>query len=137
MITAITANGTVDTTAYQSVQARNSGLSVTTHDPNDRRLAIQVQPNPTSEKLVVQLNSPGSVDTHFEILSTRGQLMYSTSIPSKLGKNTMDLGQLHLSSGTYVLTATQAGGFQQRISFIWKYARSPVSRAPDPMSPER
>lgn len=105
---------------YEVALVRNSGLSVTTHDPNDRRLAIQVQPNPTSEKLVVQLNSPSAVDTHFEILSTSGQLMYSTSVPSKLGKNTMDLGQLNLSSGTYVLTATQAGGFQQRISFIWK-----------------
>ena len=105
---------------YEVALVRNSGLSVTTHDPNDRRLAIQVQPNPTSEKLVVQLNSPSAVDTYFEILSTSGQLMYSTSVPSKLGKNTMDLGQLNLSSGTYVLTATQAGGFQQRISFIWK-----------------
>ena len=104
---------------YSVALVRNSGLSVTTHDSDDRMLAVQVQPNPTNGKLVVQLTSPSSVDTYFEILNTNGQLMYSTSIPSKLGKNTMDLGQLRLSSGTYVLTATQAGGFKQRISFIW------------------
>ena len=104
---------------YSVALVRNSGLSVTSHEQNERLLAVQVQPNPTRGKLVVQLESPGITDTYFEILNANGQMMYSTSVPSKLGKNTMDLGQLNLSSGTYVLTASQAGGFQQRISFIW------------------
>ena len=104
---------------YAVALVRNSELSVTTHDSDDRMLAIQVLPNPTKGKLVVQFNSPSSVDTYFEIINANGQLMYSTSVPSKLGKNTMDLGRLNLNSGSYVLSATQAGGFQQRISFIW------------------
>jgi len=41
-----------------------------------------------------------------------------TEVPTRGGANTIDLGDLQVAAGKYVLTATQ-GGARQSINFIW------------------
>jgi hypothetical protein len=113
----MTNNSTASPTLFKVGLVRNSGLEILESNYGDN-LGLLVSPNPSSGKLVVQIQSQLQGMTAFEVFDTNGKLMFLTEVPTKNGSNTIDLGALQVAAGKYVLTATQ-GGARQSINFIW------------------
>jgi hypothetical protein len=103
---------------YEVKLVRNSSIGIIESEVGSD-LALQVNPNPANGRLIAQIHSPARGMTDFEVLDSTGRLVYATSIPTKPGLNTMDLGALNLPAAQYVLRAKIAG-VEQQLLFFWK-----------------
>jgi hypothetical protein len=102
---------------YKVSLARFTGIGVE-EALTDDDLGLAIKPYTDQRSLLVQISGFMDGETNFAITDTSGRLTYETFVPTKLGRNTIELGDFNAARGTYVLTATQ-GGKSQRIKFVW------------------
>lgn len=81
----------------------NRNLQVGTSDLNVSPLAISVSPNPTTDRIHVQLDTPESGSAQVEIRDLLGKLLQIKTVQLSAGNNQFDLDVQNLPTGTYIL----------------------------------
>lgn len=78
-------------------------LQVGAGEPNVSPLAITVSPNPTTDRLRVQLDSPASASAQVLISNMLGEMVQTQTVQLSTGANQFELSLQALPAGTYLL----------------------------------
>jgi hypothetical protein len=95
--------------AYTSdtLKIRNNSLGIPSIDVSKFDVA-QNSPNPFSLKTAINYTSPNSENYQFIVYNVIGNIVYSQSIVTKPGMNTIEFSAANLSSGIYVYKLSNA-----------------------------
>lgn len=102
--------------AVKLVRTSQIGLEEPTHQ---HPMQLQILPNPTHEKLNIQLvsNTPSPSSANVRIFNANGEEVLSRDLHLEEGRNNFTFKMNNWASGTYILHA-ESQGQQQRLTFV-------------------
>ena len=108
---------TASSTIYKVGLLRTEPAGLT-EDLPAASLQLQVAPNPSRDELLIQFNAPSGGRAEFAVITLDGRVVLSEAQIVQKGMNNLNLGDLMVAEGNYILRM-EIEGRSQQLRFSW------------------